>query len=197
MQAEHLALLPWSAFVSLTSGVCNRATGRWYYVPCSRRWWLNSCFGYLRRLAGQHHQELKALRFVIRLEQSPQRDLLHAHMLVWTGKPWNRGHAFRANSLWREPRNGTRHCTPYDASLAGASYILKGLDMGDSVMAGFAFEAGQFAKVAAGLGCVICDDNTVRAIHARVRRGLCASGRIACSPPSGTSADTLTECVAV
>jgi len=187
MLAEHLALLPWSGFVSLTSGTVNTRTGSWYFVPKSVRWWLNSCFGVLRNLSRQHLITLQAMRWVVRLELSPMRDLLHAHMLVWTGRPWNRSDAFRCNSLWNHKGNGTKHTRPYDSRLSGASYVLKGLHVPDSLHEAFRFESGQFERVSIGLGVVTSDVQTQRLVHAAYHSGHRQSSRLrVSSPPSET-----------
>jgi hypothetical protein len=172
MLVAHLSMLPWSGFISLTSGSCNPNTGAWHYVPRSNPWWCKSTAGFLRGLARQHGLSIKELRYVRRLERSEQNDLLHCHILVWTGRPWTLTDAFRANSLWKLRDNGTKHCTPYDMRQAGVSYVLKGLHFGDSVTAGLHYEFLKTEQLGSSFpGCLTIDHNTSMAVQAMVNRG--------------------------
>ena len=163
MLAYHLALLPWSAFVSLTSGAENKTTGAWYYVPRSPGWWVKSVFGWLRDVAGQQGTHVKKIRFVMRFEKSEANDLLHAHLLIWTGSPWTISDAFKANSLWRKAGNGTRHCTPYEARLAASAYVVKGLEAGK--LEGLSYELAKTGQTILEGGSLILDNNLTAALH--------------------------------
>ena len=119
----------------------------------------------MRGAAGQHHTSLRTCRWVVRFERSEQNDLLHCHILLWTGGPWVRSDAFRSNSLWRMAGNGTRHCTVYDGRRAGAAYIVKGLHVSDSQ--GLEYELRKSTRKDVGLtrGGLMIDDNTWLALQ--------------------------------
>lgn len=174
MQAYHLALLPWSAFVSLTSGRYDPVRDSWHYAPKSARWWQNATIGFLRESARQHHIQIKDIRFVRRLEDSESLGLLHCHILLWTGKPWSKTDAFRALSLWSRPDNGTKNVRVYDSTLAGASYILKGLHYTeDSMESAFQYELKKTERLGAfgGIERLMLDLNTRQEILRRCNRG--------------------------
>lgn len=163
--AHHLASLPWSCFFSATSGMENQ-DGGWRFVPKSRAWWIRSIFGWMRGACALKGASLASCRFVVRFENSEQQGLLHVHVLLWTGGPWTITDAMMANALWRRPGNGTRHCTPYQSSLAGAWYICKGLEMPE--LGGLSYEIAKTALI--DTGCLMLDDNTVSALQAGLRQ---------------------------
>lgn len=132
----------------------------------------------MREVARQHSISFKDMRFVRRLERSEQNDLLHCHLLVWTGGPWTLTDAFRAASLWNCEDNGTKHVTPYDDRQAGSDYVLKGLGYTEAVKAGFQYELTKSERVGlSGSGCLMIDHNTVTAIQAAANRGAALQGR--------------------
>jgi len=73
----------------------------------------------------------------------------------------------RANAAWTKTGNGSRHCTPYDSSLAGASYICKGLEMPD--LGGLSYEICKTELIDSG--CLMVDDNTTAELWRLMRNG--------------------------
>jgi len=184
MLAYHLAMLNWSAFISLTSGYQN-SVGSWHHAARSRRWWLNSVYGVIRSACAQHGHTINNCRFVIRTELSELQGLLHVHVLLWTGANWSVSDCFRFMSLWRRSGNGCRHCTPYDSRLAGESYICKGLEIPD--LGGLVYELNKTYLIDAG--ALMADGNTFSALRRKCRNN--SSSVLRKEPSAGVLASTL------